>query len=64
MCESNMTGFIDSLTKLIVHFSEYACKYFLIELLKDKESILVKHMDWLAEIMKSLDQQHWCTLLR
>lgn len=64
MCESNLTGFIESVSKLIIHFPEYACKTFLIELLKDKESILVKHIDWLVEIMKYLDQQHWCTLLR
>ncbi|KAL4148475.1 hypothetical protein QTP88_002708 [Uroleucon formosanum] len=61
--ESNLTGFVKSLSKLIVHFSEYACKSFLVKLLIDKESILVKHLNWLVDIMQSLDQQHWCILL-
>lgn len=61
--ESNLTGFVDSLSKLIVHFPEYACKSFLVKLLIDRESILVKHLNWLVDIMKSLDQQHWCILL-
>lgn len=64
MCESNLTGFIESISKLIVHFPEYACKSFLVELLRDKNSILVKHVEWLAEIMKMLDQHYWCNLLR
>lgn len=62
--ESNLTGFVKSLSKLIVHFSEYACKSFLVKLLIDKESILVKHLNWLVDIMQSLDQQHWCILLK
>ncbi|XP_026810561.1 uncharacterized protein LOC113552081 [Rhopalosiphum maidis] len=61
--ESNLTGFVESLSKLIVHFSEYACKFFLVKLLIDRESILVKHLNWLVNIMQSLDQQHWCILL-
>ncbi|XP_025207678.1 uncharacterized protein LOC112603366 [Melanaphis sacchari] len=61
--ESNLTGFVESLSKLIVHFPEYACKFFLVKLLKDRESILVKHLNWLVKIMQSLDQQHWCILL-
>lgn len=61
--ESNLTGFVDSLSKLIVHFPEYACKSFLVKLLIDRESILVKHLNWLVDIMQSLDQQHWCILL-
>ncbi|VVC38416.1 Hypothetical protein CINCED_3A024146 [Cinara cedri] len=63
ICESNLTGFIESLSKLIIHFPEYACKCFIVKLLNDKDSILVKHIDWLVEIMKSLDQQNWCNLL-
>lgn len=64
MCGTQLTGFIDSVSKLIVRFPEHACKSFLVDLLKDGESVLAKHLDWLAEIMKSLDRRHWCTLLR
>lgn len=62
--ESNLTGFVDSLSKLIIHFPEYACKFLLIKLLIDRESILVKHLNWLVIIMQFLDQQHWCSLLK
>lgn len=61
--ESNLTGFVDSLSKLIIHFPEYACKFLLVKLLVDRESILVKHLNWLVIIMQFLDQQHWCSLL-
>ncbi|XP_050436397.1 uncharacterized protein LOC126843110 isoform X3 [Adelges cooleyi] len=62
-CKTNLTGFIDSLSKLIVHFPEFACKSFLVGLLKDKDSVMVTHLHWLVEVMKSLDQNYWCTLL-
>ncbi|XP_050533640.1 uncharacterized protein LOC126901288 [Daktulosphaira vitifoliae] len=62
-CETNLTGFVQSLSKLIVYFPEYACKSFLVELLMNKYSLLVKYLDWLTEIMKPLDKKYWRILL-